>query len=139
MLDTADDLNYFDLVYKQFGNNVPNLKILNSGDVILRKFGGEQSSRHPGRLTWPGYNGLPVIGEYYLIKNEEAHLVTPVRFFYFKKFDLNNTEDADYYQWVMERIYSGWFKQIFIDRKIYDDKITVYLEWLQIYSSFPKR
>jgi hypothetical protein len=140
MLQNNDfSLEYFDLISQPFNSFSPNVRMPNPNDIIPRRFGGEQSSRHPGQLTWPGYNGLPVLGEYYLIKKEEAHLIQPVKFFYFKRFDLNNEEDSEYYQWIMERIYAGWFKQIFIDRKVLDDKVTIYLEWLQIYSSFPKR
>lgn len=112
-------------------------------DTIQRKYFGEQSKWHPCELVWPGYNGLPVIGSYFHIKNEEASKVIPVKYFYCKIFDLSEKEDYEHYNWVMDRISSGWFYLIFIDRKWAIDeknnknKIIVYLEWLQYYSKFP--
>lgn len=106
--------------------------------IVSRKFFGEQSDkRHPGRLTWPGYHGYPVLGQYFSIKREESHLVVPVRYFYSKVFDLSKKEDEEYYVWVMERVHNGWFKAVYIERKFLEDRLLIYVEWLQIYSVFP--
>ncbi|MEM3075024.1 MAG: hypothetical protein QW727_03745 [Candidatus Pacearchaeota archaeon] len=116
-------------------------------ESILRKYYGEQSNWHPHELVWPGYNGLPVVGSYFHIRNEEAHTVIPVKYFYSKIFDISDEKDKEHFDWVMDRIQSGWFSLNFIDRKWVENidengrnkiKIVIYMEWVQYYSKFPR-
>ena len=97
----------------------------------LLKYSGEQSPWHPGILTWPGYKGVPVIGE--VNYNDDIWYVTLVNYFYSKIFDLSNEEDKRHYDWIMDRVCNGWFLKIRDELIKEDNKIKVYLEWVQRY------
>lgn len=108
------------------------------------KYIDEQNlERHPGTLVWPGINGLPVLGP---ISVEDSDLssqaYTIVSYFYYKLFDLSNSEDSEYFTWVRDRIINGWFIQYHLEY-IKDEKnpcnIKVYMEWVQRYIKIVKQ
>lgn len=98
----------------------------------LVRFQGEQSEYHDGELVWPGYKGFPVLAKFFTPVDNNLYL-TWVHFFHSKLFDLSNEKDREHYQWVNDRIVNGWFLPITREIKREDDKVRIYLEWVQRY------
>lgn len=106
----------------------------------MSKFYNDQDERHKGRLHWPGFLGIPIRHNGDLIlKNEDYHKLVFVSDFHFHLFDLSKEEDREYYQWVNDRVYGGFFtlvhKERFWDKE--NGKMLVYMEWCQNYFELP--
>jgi hypothetical protein len=109
---------------------MPNIQFVVGGQ--LAKYFGEQSPFHVGELTWPGYQGFPVIN-FDVNCRYDYPVLTLVHYFYNKFFDLNKPEDLEHYSWVSDRIVNGWF--ICVHREFFteNNQIKVYMEWVQRY------
>lgn len=103
--------------------------------------------RHPGKLRWPGANGLPFLGAgaHYLTPREQQALRV-VAYTYVKTFDLDDPEDLEYYTWIKDHVNHKLF---YVDEVQYrpteyagEDgvprvKMYVYMEWRQFYAYQP--
>jgi len=104
------------------------------------KYFGEQDVRHPGQLHWPGVDGYPFLGdEPPLLRQNELQRVPIVGFSYHRVFDLTDENDAQFYQWILDRATNGLFSINFRERRWNDAKtnMIVYMEWTQIYGTNP--
>lgn len=95
------------------------------------KYYGEQSPWHDGALLWPGYAGLPALSEF--VKEKNTQFYTIYSFFHSKKFNLEDSADLEYYQWVRDRIANGWFIGSRLELKWGDNGLEAYMEWTQRY------
>lgn len=100
----------------------------------LEKYKGEQDSRHDVDLVWPGIYGFPVSADSY--RTDPPNSVSLIYFFHSKLFDLTEEEDQKYYLWVQDRIVNGWFVSLRNEYKWENNKICVFLEWVQRYAKF---
>ncbi len=105
---------------------------------ILAQYHGEQGGTHPGHLTWPGANGLPVLGPpNTLLKREELARLPKHKKFHARDFHLDKPEERKEYEQIVERIAVRWFK--LVTKMPWRDPVTheirVYLEWIQEYSA----
>ena len=113
-------------------------------DVLTasHKFQGEQSSRYDGKLQWPGVNGYPFLGDAApLLKQQELEALPITGKTHEKAFDLNDSDDREYYNWVRDRIRNGLFVKDHEMRRWPEDKLypIVYLEWTQCFVLGPPR
>lgn len=110
--------------------------IWNQSPVVKKYYGEQHEKRHPGELVWPGYFGLPLLGkpDTYPTR-EELNRAVPISFHRHKVFDLSDSEDGEYYDWVRDRCENGWFVIRYEERHWDDNKksMQVYLEWVQRY------
>lgn len=105
------------------------------------KYNGDQNDRYGGRLQWPGVHGIPFMGDAApSLKQHELDALPVAGRAYEKVFDLSKPEDAEYYNWVRDRIRNGMFTQDHINRRWHPEKLTqvIYLEWTQLYTLSPK-
>ena len=108
----------------------------------IQKYQGEQDPRYGGKLQWPGANGLPCRGDSPPnLKQREVEALPVCGQAYERVFDLNNKEDAEYYNWVRDRIRNGLFVQDFKRERWADDQKCpiIYLEWTQLYTALPTK
>jgi hypothetical protein len=112
---------------------------------ILAKFNREQNTEiHGGRLAWPGdMSGYPMRlqdGQNApLLKQHETEELDHAEDFKFRMFDLSKEEDRREYQFVMDRIVSGWFRCLKREH-IYNketEAMKVFVEWTQVYAVPP--
>lgn len=105
------------------------------------KYHGEQDpSRYGGNMQWPGVNGFPIQATNpLLLKPHELERLPLVGQFYHRTFDLNDPEQAEYYNWVQDRIGNHLFVKKRELVRWPDDKILpiIYLEWMQYYVKPP--
>lgn len=95
------------------------------------KYFGEQSPWHNGKLVWPGYNGIPALADH--IKEKTSRFYTIYSFFHARKFNLEDKEEMEYYNWVRDRIANGWFIGSKLELRWDDDGLKAYMEWIQRY------
>jgi len=101
--------------------------------------GGPGDSRHPGPISWPGDDDVPVIGDVGMIRAKELEqgsvLRVEARSYLFH---LQFVEHQLYFDDVMTRIANGWYVETHrIDR--WDEQRQspiVWLEWRQIYREY---
>jgi hypothetical protein len=108
----------------------------------VQKYLGEQHERYGGRLQWPGAHGFPFLGDAPpSLKQHEVEALPTCGRAYEKVFDLNDPADAEYYNWVRDRIRNGLFVQDFKRERWPDDKQcpTIYLEWTQCFTAMPQK
>lgn len=111
---------------------------------LFKQFQGEQGSRHPGVLHWPGdLDGFPVLSRDGslppLLKNDELEDIERTATFHSRMFCLWDEQDHAEYVEIMTRAAMGWFI-IKCQERIYEAEqkhFRVYLEWLQVYSEVP--
>jgi hypothetical protein len=104
------------------------------------KYRGEQHPRYGGKLHWPGANGLPFMGTAApSLKQHEVEGLAPQSLAREYTFDMNVQEDAEYYNWVRDRIVNGLFVRDYIERKW--DPVAkihiIFMEWRQLYVQAP--
>lgn len=99
----------------------------------IYKFHGEQHEKwHPGKLIWPGVDGIPLLEpQDKLPELIDSSNIFMAHYAHVRTFDLSDSNDVAYYQWVLDRIVGGWF--IPLEKRIIDDGKKVYLEWVQRY------
>lgn len=112
--------------------------------TLLDQFRGEQSTdviKHPGPLTWPGANGLPIVGEVPpLLKQHEVDKLPVSTLVDCRDFDLGDPKDRAAYLAVLNRCKIGWFQCLSRTPPARDPvtgHIRIYMEWIQRYSTAP--
>ena len=105
---------------------------------LWKHFGEQGNDQHGGQLFWSeALQGIPFRGNYapLLTRDElerDVHIQSDFRF---KHFKLWENEDAEYYQWVMDRAVNGWF--VVYKREWHwveqHQSHVVYVEWSQRY------
>ena len=107
----------------------------------MSKFNGDQNERYGGKLTWPGVNGIPFMGDGSVpnLRGEEAERLPIAGDAYDRVFDLSKEEDSEYYQWVRDRCRNGQFTLDHVERHWNQDtnNMVIYMEWTQLYRRIP--
>lgn len=113
--------------------------------TLLDQFRGEQTHdtiKHPGPLTWPGANGLPIVGAVSpLLKQHEVDNLPVRTVVNCRDFDLGDPKEQAAYLDVLNRCKMGWFQCLSRTQPARDPvtgHIRIYMEWIQRYSVDPK-
>lgn len=112
------------------------------GHTPLSKYVGEQDTRYGGKLQWPGVNGFPLLGDAApLLRQHEIEALPIVGLAKEDRFDLNDEEQRQRYNWVRERIKNGMFVKDHETRRWPEDKEwpIIYLEWTQCVVMCPQQ
>ena len=105
---------------------------------------GEQDDRHGGKLHWVD-TGPPVLlgdsAQMPLLRAAELDQLPLVCFAKSGVFDLSNSDDKEYYNWVRDHAAAGNFT-ITLAKHYWNDAtntMRVYMEWVQRYRFIPDR
>jgi len=109
--------------------------------MSLLKYKKEQNGNGRGRLFWgrSDVDQLPIRGPAPLMLKEDEFLEYAERVFDARVavFNIMDPGERAEYQAVIERIASGWYKGLYVERLFDDEKKLVYMEWLECYLEIP--